>query len=127
MEGDFYWFALFVAFNTLLLLLLGLNVSRLRISLKIPYGDGDNREMKQAIRTHGNGVEHSIVFGMAILALSLLDANVNMQAALVIVFCGARLVHAYGMLKQVFNARRIGAALTFLLQGLVVIALFVTI
>lgn len=127
MSGDIYWFALFVACNALLLLMLGVNVSRLRISLKIPFGDGDNKAMKQAIRTHGNGVEHCTIFGMAVLALSLLGANATLQASLVIVFTGARLLHAYGMLSRVFNARRVGAGLTFLLQGLAVIALFMTI
>lgn len=124
-SGDFYWFALFVAINTLLLLLLGMNVSRLRISKKIPYGDGENKQLIQAIRAHGNGVEHILIFGMAILALSLLEAENVMLASLVTAFTVSRCLHAYGMLFRKFNARRLGAGLTFFLQGVVVITLFV--
>jgi len=120
----FAWFAIFVALNTLLLLVLGLNISRLRISQKIPYGDGDYRPMMQAIRAHGNGVEHTTIYGMAILAMTLMQVDSGWVATMVLTFTGARMLHAYGMLYKAFTARRIGAGITFLLQGISVVVLF---
>ena len=120
----FSWFAIFVALNTLLLLVLGLNISRLRMTQKIPYGDGDYRPMMQAIRAHGNGVEHTTIYGMAILAMTLMQVDSAWLATMVLTFTGARILHAYGMLYKVFTARRIGAGITFLLQGISIIVLF---
>jgi len=122
--AGFTWFAIFVALNTLLLLMLTLNISRLRIANKIANGDGENKTLRQAIRAHGNGIEHTPIYGLAILALSFLQLGTSWLAALVFAFTGARLVHAYGMLFKNFNARRVGSSLTFLLQGISVVALF---
>ena len=122
--ADFTWFSIFVALNTLLLLLLSLNISRLRIINKIANGDGDNKTLRQAIRAHGNGIEHTPIYGLAILALSFLQLGTSWLATLVLAFTVARLLHAYGMLFKHFNARRVGSSLTFLLQGISVVALF---
>ena len=123
---NFEWFAVFVALNTLILLILGMNISRLRMTQKIPYGDGGYRPLMQAIRAHGNGVEHTTIFALVVLALTFLDMATLGLAGLVLVFTFARLLHAYGMLYKNFNARRLGAALTFFLQGIAVLIILVS-
>ena len=122
---DFYWFALFIALNGLLLLLLGVNVSRLRIKHKVAWGDGDNKVLMKAIRVHANGTEQVPMYGLLILALSFEKLSSLVLPALVIAFTLSRWVHAYGILfgKPIF--RQGGAAITFALQSIAVIALLV--
>jgi len=118
---NFEWFAIYVAINTLILLLLGMNISRLRIKHKVSNGDGDCRPLMKAIRAHANGVEHSVLYGMAILAMALLGLNAMWLSILVMAFSVSRILHAHGMLNSNFTARRVGAGITFLLQGVSVI------
>ena len=73
--NNYIWFGIFVSANVLLTTLLALNVSLTRIRLKIANGDGDNIEMKKAIRAHGNNVEHVPIFGLVVLALVLLGSS----------------------------------------------------
>lgn len=120
---QYYWFALFTAANGLLVLILALHVSRLRIVKRIPYGGGGDTGMNQAIRAHANALEHVIIYGLMILALSLVSAPAKLLAVLVLVFTLSRLIHAYGMLARTFNARRLGAGITYLCEIAAVIAL----
>lgn len=120
--ADYFWFSVFVFANVLLLTLLGINVSRVRISERIAHGDGGNVVLKKAIRAHGNGIEHVMVYALAILALQLVQAPVAWLATLVCVFTLARVLHAWGMLAVNFPARRVGAGLTFLLEIVAVFA-----
>lgn len=110
-----YWFAVLVCSNGLLILLLALHVSRLRVVKRIPYGDGNDTGMNQAIRAHANALEHVTLFALVILGSSLLGSASGL-AALVIVFTLSRVIHAYGMLARVFNARRVGAGITYLVE-----------
>lgn len=115
-NADFYWFGMLVLIHSALLIMLALNISRLRIQLKLPYGDGDNKDMKQAIRVHMNGVEHVPVFALLVLALTLLGVSSTWLGGFVIGFTLARLSHAYGMMARHFQLRRLGALLTYLSQ-----------
>ena len=124
---DYYWFTIFVAINSMLLLALAMNISRLRIVKKIPHGDGDNIIMKQAIRAHGNGIEHVALYGLLLLALTFVNIGNLWMSVLVIVFTATRIAHAYGMIFKNFNARRAGALLTYILQGIVIIMLLTNI
>jgi len=124
MMSDFTWFAIFVALNGLNLLILGTYISYLRFTHKIANGDGDFKPLKKAIRAHGNAVEHTTIFAMEVLALTFLQLDGKWLGILVITFTLMRIFHAYGMLKPNFTPRRIGAAVTFLLQGISVIILF---
>lgn len=113
---DFQVFTLFVAFNTVLLTLLALNVSRVRIGERIPNGDGNSVPLKKAIRAHANGVEQVILFALVLLALTYQVKSPELLMALAGAFSVARLAHALGMLQPNVNARRLGATLSFLLQ-----------
>ena len=113
---DFHVFTLFVAFNTVLLTLLALNVSRVRIGLRIPNGDGNSIPMKKAIRAHANGVEQVVVFALVLLALTYQALSAEWLLMLAATFSVARVVHALGMLKPHILARQLGAAPTFTLQ-----------
>ena len=118
----YFWFTVFVSANALLLMVLAANVSRLRLKYRISLGDGDNKELRNAIRAHANGVEQVPIFGLLVLALSLAQASSILLGVLVILFTASRYLHAYGMTCRVFIFRRIGAGLTYLMNIVAVIA-----
>jgi uncharacterized membrane protein YecN with MAPEG domain len=113
---DYFWFSVLVAANGLLLFILTVNVSRIRMKNKISLGDGDNKPLLEAIRTHGNNVEQFPVYALVILALTFMGASSTLLAGLVIAYTLSRITHAYGMLNSHFTSRRIGMAVTYLLQ-----------
>ncbi len=114
---------IFTAVNAALVLLLALNVSRLRMQYQIPYGDGGNKAMNQAIRAHANAVEHGVWMALLLLALSANHGGAHWVAGLGLAYTLSRLLHAYGMLGRHFNARRLGAAVSYLAQLVAIIVL----
>lgn len=114
--NDFYWFGVLVSVNAFLLFLLTANVSRLRLKYNISLGDGGNKPLMAAIRTHANAVEQIPIYCLLILAMTYQHPSSKIIPVFVIAFTVARLCHAYGMLYQVFIMRRIGAAATYLVQ-----------
>lgn len=122
---DYFWFSVLIAINSLLILTLAMNVSRLRIKHRISLGDGGNKSLMAAIRTHCNGVEQLPTFAMVIFVLTLLGVSTTILSILVIGFTLARLCHAYGMLYRVFIARRLGAGLTYIFQLIAVVSVCV--
>ncbi|NQZ33124.1 MAG: MAPEG family protein [Oceanospirillaceae bacterium] len=123
---DFYWFIIFIAANSALLLLLGVNVSRLRIKKKIAWGDGEDKDLMKAIRTHANGTEQVPIYALIILALCFIKASTIVLSALVVVFTLSRVIQAVGMLFKQPLLRQVGAGLTFASQGFAVLALQVS-
>jgi uncharacterized membrane protein YecN with MAPEG domain len=63
---------LYLAVLALIYLVLGLQVSRLRRGNRVLFGDGDNRELRSAIRAHANFAEYVpiIVLMVALLEIS---------------------------------------------------------
>ena len=88
---------LYFAFLALLYAVLGLQVSRLRRGNRVLFGDGDNRELRSAIRAHANFAEYVpiIVLMVALLEMSGLPAlRVHLLMGTLLV---ARLLHPLGM------------------------------
>lgn len=113
---NLHWFGILIASNGAIIFLLALLISRLRVVKRIPYGDGGDTGMNQAIRAHANAVEHVPIYALTVLALALLQTSTSLLAGLVVVFTLSRLIHAYGMVARVFNARRVGAGITYLVE-----------
>ncbi len=122
---DYFWFSALVAANGLLLFLLTANVSRHRMKNQISLGDGDNKELRKAMRAHGNNIEQLPIYALVILALTFLGASNTVLAGLVIAYTLSRIIHAYGMLNNNFPTRRIGMAVTYLLQLIAPVVLIV--
>lgn len=116
MFSDYFWFELFVAINVLIVTLLAFNVSRVRLREQVSLGDGGNPALRKAIRAHANGVEHVAMFGLVVLALELTAGPAGLTGTLVAVFILGRLLHPVGMLGPTWQARRLGAGLTFLCE-----------
>jgi uncharacterized membrane protein YecN with MAPEG domain len=76
---------------------LGLQVSRLRRGHKVLFGDGDNIELRSAIRAHGNFVEY---FPLVVLMVAMLEMS-GLRAVQVHLLMGAlllaRVLHPLGM------------------------------
>jgi len=87
-----------------------------RILERVPHGDGDRVPLKKAIRAHGNGVEHTTIYGLCLLALEFAQAPAALLAVLVLAFTLVRVGHALSMLYSVFQLRRATAFLTYLLE-----------
>ena len=114
--SNFYWFSLFLAMNGLILVLLAINVSKLRIRNRISYGDDGNKELLKAIRVHANGIEQVPIFSLLLLALTLNSTSPLVLSVFVVGFTLARCSHAVGMLFGIHRARQVGAGVTYLLQ-----------
>src|SRR4029079_13830326 len=87
----------YLAILALIFLVLGLQVSRLRRGNRVLFGDGDNRELRSAIRAHANFAEYVpiIVLMVALLEISGLPASrVHLLMGTLLV---ARLMHPLGM------------------------------
>jgi hypothetical protein len=89
--------ALYAALIALLLLVLGMRISRFRRRTQIGIGGGGDPAFERAIRAHGNAVEWSLP-----LLLLLLVAELNRAAPLLLHLCGivliaARVLHAFGL------------------------------
>ena len=126
---DYYWFIIFIAANSTMLLLFSINVSRLRLKQKVAWGDsgdsGDKALMK-AIRVHANGTEQVPIYALIMLSLVFTGASNNILSALVIIFTLSRIIHAYGMLGKKPILRQAGAAVTYASQCAAVIALLLS-
>lgn len=110
--------ALWSGANLLLMLLLGLNVTRVRRKVRVGVGSGDSPELLRAIRAHGNNTEYvpGLVAAMMLMALlgysSLAVGSVG--AALLV----ARLLHAHGIKRldaELPATRVVGNVVTWLL------------
>ncbi|MFT7559479.1 MAG: putative membrane protein YecN with MAPEG domain [Flavobacteriales bacterium] len=113
---EYFWFCILIALNSTILICLAGYVSSLRLKYRISIGDGDNKQLHKAMRTHANGVEQVPIYCFLILGLSITHSSETVLAIFVLTFAFARISHAIGMLSRYHIARRIGAAATYLLQ-----------
>jgi len=116
--------ALYAALIALLLLVLGMRISRFRRHTRIGIGGGGDPAFERAIRAHGNAVEWSLP-----VLLLLLVAELNRAAPFLLQVCGivliaARMLHAFGLSRATGYSfgRMAGIGMTWLV--LVVLAVW---
>ena len=110
------YFHLYVALGSLLVISLAFNVSRVRMRERIAHGDGNNRQLKSAMRAHMINFEHIMPFALILFVLSELGSTQNLMAFLCIGFLLTRLMHSYGMLAPHYISFRISSALTYFFE-----------
>lgn len=88
---------LYIGLFALLMLVLKLNVGRVRASKKINLGDGNDDAMQRAIRVQGNAVEDVPVVLLGLVGLGLMGAPVMLIHAIGATFLVARILHAVGL------------------------------
>lgn len=93
---------------------LSMAVVRGRIGNRLAFGDGGNPDMIKRIRAHGNFAEY---VPFALLLIFLIDSS-QFQPLVVhllgIALVIARVLHAFGIYKDIFRARVAGTAVTLL-------------
>jgi uncharacterized protein len=88
---------LYLGLFALLMLILKINVGRVRSSQKVGFGDGNNEAVQRAIRVQGNAVEDVpfVLFGL--VGLALLSAPVILIHGIGASFFVGRVLHAIGL------------------------------
>lgn len=109
-------FNLFVGLSVLLIVLLAMDVSRLRMREKVANGDGGNKQVAKAIRAHMNAVEHVLPFALLLYVLQSQSVSTQFFAGLAFGFLAIRVLHAYSMLGSKFRLRQLSAGATYLLE-----------
>lgn len=101
----------------LLLTALSLHVSRLRLRYRQTWGDGGHKDLATAIRTHGNTLEQSMLFGLLLLAHAQLpSATLGALALACAAFVLARLLYCVGAFARRLAWRQAAHAVTLLAQ-----------
>lgn len=121
--------ALYTALCLLLLLALAVNVVRNRIRHGVSLGDGANKDVSRAMRTHANAAEYMPIVLIAMAMLELLGGSAMALLVYGGVFFTGRVLHAIGMnLKPSANPwRQTGIVLSWLVMlGLAVQLLLVS-
>ncbi len=108
-------FYLLVSFGCLLIVLLAMNVSRLRYKERIAHGDRDNKILRNAIQAHANAIEQILPFCLIIFVLAAQHTSTGLVQFLVFSFLVLRLAHAIGMTMFIFRAWQIASAFSYFL------------
>lgn len=109
-------FNLYVGLSVLLVVMLAMNISRLRIKHKVANGDGNNKVVVKAIRAHMNSLEHILPFTLLLYVLQSQPISEVLFSILAFGFLGIRLLHSYSMLGSKFKLRQITAASTYVFE-----------
>lgn len=107
--------AIYAAILALIILALGINVTKYRIKHQIALGDGGNAEMLRMIRLHGNAVEYT---PLALILMAVYESNGGWPWALHaigITLIVARVSQSAGMWKTEMpgTGRRVGQSATW--------------
>lgn len=101
----------------LLLTALSLQVSRLRMHHRQTWGDGGHKDLAVAVRTHGNTLEQSLLFGLLVLALAQVGGTATAAlAAVCSAFVLARVLYCTAAFGRRLPWRQAAHALTLLCQ-----------
>lgn len=101
----------------LLLTALSLHVSRLRMRHRQTWGDGGHKDLAVAVRTHGNTLEQSLLFGLLVLALAQAGGTAaTAMAAVCSAFVLARIIYCTAAFGHRLPWRQAAHALTLLCQ-----------
>lgn len=118
---------LYAGLAALLYLALSVHVIRVRIRQRVMQGDGGDKVMMKAMRTHANCGEYMPISLILLLLVELQGAPLWAVHTLGIMFIAGRVLHAvgFGRHPQIIPMRQGGMILTFmmlLLSGLGLVA-----
>lgn len=117
--------SLYVGLNLVILLILGINVIRYRISTKTSLGIGTDPALERACRAHANGTEWTPGALIALVLMALLGAPVLAIHAIGVSLTVARGIHGYGVAsKEGPNLGRfLGALMTLVIYAVLGVGL----
>ncbi len=127
-ESSYYAFGFYTALNALIMLILGMLVTRARVRTQTDIGDAGRPEMAGPLRAHGNNTEY---VPMALLLMWSLTMPIFGASIWVVHSLGAsltlgRILHAIGLSRSVGPSalRFIGMILTWIAYVIGIVALF---
>jgi hypothetical protein len=91
---------LYAAVLGILLVLLALNVVRMRLGRHVGLGIGNDGSLEQPVRVHGNFAENAPMFVVLLLLAELAGLGTTWLHAAGGVFVVSRLLHAFGLHSQ---------------------------
>lgn len=109
-------FNIFVGLSVLLIVVLAMNISRLRMKHKVANGDGGNKQIVKAVRAHMNALEHILPFTLLLFVLQSQAISETLFGLFAYGFLSIRLLHAYSMLGSKFKLRQVTAASTYFFE-----------
>ncbi len=110
--------AVIAVFLILLVTVLSIYVSACRMRLRISLGDGGNKVMRRAIRTHANALEHAIPFVLLLMFFELNGGTAQEVLWIGGLFLACRIMHVWGMLRGPLRMRQLGATGSLALEML---------
>jgi hypothetical protein len=117
-ESSFYSFAFYVAINALIMLVLGILVTRARVQTQTPIGDGGIPEMAGPLRAHANNTEYvpMALLLMWVLCLPAISGSIWLIHGMGVTLTVGRTLHAIGLTRSIgpTRTRLIGMALTWI-------------
>jgi hypothetical protein len=126
-ESSYYAFGFYTALNALILLVLGMLVTRARVKTQTDIGDGGKPEMAGPLRAHANNAEYTPMAILLIWALTLptFTASIWIIHAIGGTLTLGRIIHAIGLSRSVGPSpmRFIGMILTWLSYVIGIVAL----
>lgn len=105
----------FAAALALIYLALSVIIVRLRFAKQVSLGDGNDRQLRRAIRAHGNFIEYVPLVLILMWFLESLTLSPSLPFWLGAVLLVARVAHAFGVFypKQLIILRQLGTVATF--------------
>ncbi|WP_375549738.1 MAPEG family protein [Oceanicaulis alexandrii] len=117
--------SLYVGLNLLILLILGANVVRYRLSTKTSLGMGENPALERACRAHANGAEWTPGVLIALVVMALIGAPIMALHAIGVTLTVARGIHGWGVATQDGPniGRFLGALMTLIVYAVLAVGL----
>jgi len=112
----FHAFAIYLAVNAFILLILGLMVVRARVRTQTDIGDGGKPAMAGPLRAHGNNAEWAPIALLLIWAMVPLGGSIWLIHGVGVPLTIGRIVHAIGLSRSVgpSTLRFVGMVLTWI-------------
>jgi len=112
----FHAFAIYLAINAFILLILGILVVRARVTTQTDIGDGGKPAMAGPLRAHGNNAEWTPMALLLIWAMVPLGGSIWLIHGVGVPLTIGRIVHAVGLSRSVgpSTLRFIGMVLTWI-------------
>ena len=125
-ESSIYAFGFYAALNALIMLVLGMLVTRARTRTGTEIGTGDRPEMVGPFRAHANNTEYVPMGMVLMLALLPIGSPIWLMHAIGAPLTVGRIVHAMGLHRSTGPTpmRLVGMALTWIAYIIGIVALF---
>ncbi len=127
LESSYYAFAFYTAINGLIMLILGMLVTRARVQTQTDIGDGGKPEMAGPLRAHANNSEWTpmALLMMWVLTLPTFGASIWIIQGMGVTLTVGRILHAIGITRSIgpSSLRFVGMILTWISYVIGVVAI----